>query len=66
MATLTPEMLLHVARVQQCGDKLVVQPIAETGIVSFSGPVDEEDGSTEEGYEWTDVLGGDWRLVTTH
>ena len=66
MATLTPEMLLHVARVVQCGDQLIVEQTVEAGAgeASFGGVVDdEEDGRAEETFEWTDVLQGDWRLV---
>ena len=66
-ATLTPEMLLHVARVLRSGDQLIVEPMAEhsAGEVSFGGAVaEEEGGSVEETFEWTDVLQGDWRLVT--
>ena len=68
-ATLTPEMLLHVACVLQSGDQLIVEPIAEhsAGEVSFGGAVAEEEGGpAEETFEWTDVLQGDWRLVTPH
>ncbi|EJF63140.1 hypothetical protein DICSQDRAFT_56957 [Dichomitus squalens LYAD-421 SS1] len=68
-ATLTPEMLLHIARVLQCGDQLIVQPITEagTGGVSFGGVVvEEEGGATEETFEWADVFQGDWRLVVSH
>ena len=66
MATLTPEMLLHVARVQQCGDQVVVLPVSEAGAaaVSFGGLVQEDEGTTaEEVFEWSDVFSGDWRLV---
>ncbi|KAI1788926.1 hypothetical protein LXA43DRAFT_1023232 [Ganoderma leucocontextum] len=67
-ATLTPEMLLYVARVTQCADQLVVEPIAEAGAgeVSFGGVVaDDEGGAAKETFEWTDVLQGDWRLVAS-
>ncbi|KAI0751669.1 hypothetical protein C8Q80DRAFT_1268869 [Daedaleopsis nitida] len=66
-ATLTPEMLLHLGRIVQCGEQLVVAPIADAGAteVSFGGPVvDEEGGPVEETFEWADVLQGDWRLVS--
>lgn len=66
-ATLTPEMLLHVGRAVQCAEQLVVAPVADAGAaeVSFGGAVvDEEGGPVEETFEWTDVLQGDWRLVS--
>ena len=52
-ATLTPEMLLHVARVLQSGDQLVVEPMAEhsAGEVSFGGAVAEEEGG-----KWAHIL----------
>ncbi|KAI0687350.1 hypothetical protein C8Q76DRAFT_803647 [Earliella scabrosa] len=69
-ATLTPEMLLHVGRVLQCDEQLiVVEPITEVAApVSFGGPVAEDEpegGAVEETFAWTDVLQGDWRLVST-
>ncbi|KAI0352789.1 hypothetical protein OH77DRAFT_1459755 [Trametes cingulata] len=66
-ATLTPEMLLHVGRVIRADENLVVEPFAEPGSaeVSFGGAVlAEEGGAVEETFEWTDVLQGDWRLVS--
>ena len=33
---------------------------------SFGGPVDEDEELAEATYEWSDVLSGDWRLVTAH
>ncbi len=66
--TLTPEMILHITRVVQCGDQLVVESIIEGGAgeASFGGVVtDEEGGAAEETFEWTDVLQGDWRLVAS-
>ncbi|KAI8984904.1 hypothetical protein BD414DRAFT_537359 [Trametes punicea] len=66
-ATLTPEMLLHVGRVVRCDEQLVIEPIAESSPaeVSFGGPViAEEGGALEETFEWSDVLQGDWRLVS--
>ena len=49
VATLTPEMLLYIARVVQCGDQLVVAQMVEDGAgeAAFGGLVaDEEDGRT--------------------
>ena len=68
MATLTPEMLLHVGRIQQCRDQMVVQPVSEASaaVISFGGPVEDEDEMAEEVFERSDVLGGDWRLVAAH
>ena len=65
--TLTPETLLHVARVVQCGDQLVVELVVEAGAgeASFGGVVADEGGMVQETFEWTDVLQGDWRLVTS-
>ncbi|KAH9921566.1 uncharacterized protein BXZ73DRAFT_79949 [Epithele typhae] len=63
--TLTPEMLLHVGHVEECADNVVVKMVmdAGAGAVSF-GAVSEVDEPVEEVFEWTDVLQGDWRLVT--
>ncbi|KAI0637605.1 hypothetical protein C8Q77DRAFT_1086815 [Trametes polyzona] len=69
-ATLTPEMLLYVGRVVQSDEKLVVQPLTDSGAVevSFGGIVDPEEAEAEvpaeETFEWTDVFQGDWRLVS--
>ncbi|KAI0759711.1 hypothetical protein BD413DRAFT_722109 [Trametes elegans] len=65
--TLTPEMLLHVGRVLRCDEQLIVEPMAEPGMAeaSFGGVPDGLDGGpAEEAFEWTDVLQGDWRLVS--
>ena len=67
MTTLTPEMLLHIAQVRACGDQVVVQEISGgASAASFGGPVDEDEELAEATYEWSDVLSGDWRLVTAH
>lgn len=65
-ATFTPEVLLHVGRVAKCDEELVVELVAEPGSaeLSFGGAVEEEDGVAEETFQWSDVLQGDWRLVS--
>ncbi|KAI0662818.1 hypothetical protein C8Q70DRAFT_473304 [Cubamyces menziesii] len=66
-ATFTPEILLHIGRVISCGEQLVVEHIAEpsTAKASFGGVIDPEEGEpAEETFEWSEVLQGDWRLVS--
>lgn len=72
METLTPEMLLHIARVTRVDDdRLALQLFTEDGATgaSFGGPLDagdESEGPAEEEFGWNEILQGDFRLVASH
>lgn len=54
--TITPEVLLHVAMVQRCeGESVITQPLT---------PVLNEEEPGEEEYTWTDIISGDWRIIS--
>jgi hypothetical protein len=54
--TITPEVLLHTARVIRCeGDSVVIHLLT---------PVLDEDEVGDEEYTWGDVIGADWRIIS--
>lgn len=66
--TYTPEQRLTIGRVVSCDSKgVVVRLLQAREQVSFSGPVEEQQGQgqgqEEEAVEWHDVLDADWRIV---
>ncbi len=71
MDTLTPELLLHIARVTRVDEeRLALQLFAENGAAgaSFGGPVDgdeESEGPVEEEFGWGEIIQGDFRLVAS-
>ncbi|TFK88073.1 hypothetical protein K466DRAFT_489685 [Polyporus arcularius HHB13444] len=71
MDTLTPELLLHIARVTRVDEeRLALQLFSENGAAgaSFGGPVDgdeESEGPVEEEFGWGEVIQGDFRLVAS-
>jgi hypothetical protein len=60
-ATITPEMLLHTARVLHCGeDKVTVRPLTPA---TFER--EEEEEEEEASYMWDEITGGQWRIIAT-
>lgn len=72
MQTLTPELLLHVARVKRVDDQwLAIELMMEDTAagVSFGGPIagddEEAEGPTEEEFSWDEIQKGEYRLVSS-
>ena len=73
METLTPEVILHVARVVRVDDeRLDLELMSDNGAAgaSFGGPIAAEDedfeGPVMEEFSWDEIFKGDFRLVASH
>ena len=71
MKTLTPQFILHIARVTRVDDeRLALELVTEDGAAeaSFGGFVAADDaeseGPVEEEFSWDEILQGDFRLVS--